>query len=92
MMVIYKECINKLTMLREKNKSLIKTNDSWLLEYLEMNPIIDTKRTSDKTNIDYFKVNRAIMKFVELGILKITDNSKKERTYVYEEYVNILKE
>lgn len=86
------ECINKLTMLREKNKSLIKINDYWLLEYLEMNPIIDAKRTSEKTNIDYSKVNRTIIKFVNLGILKVTDNSKKKRTYVYEEYVNVLKE
>ena len=86
------ECINKLTTLREKNKTLIKTNDYWLLEYLEMNPIIDAKKTSEKTSIDYSKVNRTIIKFVNLGILKVTDNSKKKRTYVYEEYVNILKE
>ena len=59
---------------------------------MEINPIIDAKKTSEKTGIDYSKVNRTIIKFVNLGILKVTDNSKKKRTYVYEEYVNILKE
>ena len=86
------ECMNKLTSLREKNQTLIKLNDCWLLEYLEMNPIIDARRTSEKTGLDYSKVNRTILKFVDLGILKVTNNSKKKRTYVYEEYVNILKE
>ena len=59
---------------------------------MEINPIIDAKKTSEKTGIDYSKVNRTIIKFVNLGILKVTDNSKKKRTYVYEEYINILKE
>ena len=58
-------------------KSLIKTNDYWLLEYLEINPIIDAKKISEKNNIDYYKVIRIIIKFVDLEISKITDNSKK---------------
>ena len=85
------ECIESLFDLREKNKNIIKENDYWLLEYLEFNPIIDSKKTSMKLNMDYSKVNRTINRFTELGILKVTDFSKKRRSYVYYEYVEILK-
>ena len=70
-------------MLNDKNK--------WLLTYLERNPILDAKYISDKTGIDYYKVNRTINKYVDLGILKVSNQSKKRRTYIYEKYVNILK-
>ena len=85
------ECINKLVQLRSEKLKLLNDKNNWLLAYLEKNPIIDAKHTSDKTGIDYYKVNRTINKYVELGILKISDESKKRRTYVYEEYVEILK-
>lgn len=86
------ENIKKLEKLRQKNKKIVKNSDYWLLEFLEANPIIDAKITSVKTGIDYYKVNRTINKYVNCGILKITDGSKKKRSYIYEEYVNILKE
>lgn len=86
------ECINKLFALRYKNKQLIKENDLWLLEFLEINPIIDSRKTSDKLGMDYFKVNRTINKFAEIGILKVVDKSKRKRTYIYEEYIEILKQ
>ncbi|MGN1399222.1 MAG: Fic family protein [Erysipelotrichaceae bacterium] len=86
------ECINKLVELRNENMKLLNDKNNWLLTFLERNPIIDAKHTSDKTGIDYYKVNRTINKYVELGILKISDDSKKRRTYVYEKYVEILKQ
>ena len=70
---------------------MVNEKNNWLLKYLERNPIIDATNTSDKTGIDYYKVNRTINKYVELGILKVSNDSKKRRTYVYEEYVDILK-
>ena len=85
------ECINSLIKLRNKNLKLLNDKNNWLLTYLEKNPIIDAKYTSEKTGLDYYKVNRTISKYVELGILKISDGSKKRRTYIYEEYVEILK-
>lgn len=85
------DCINSLLKLRNKNKAIIKESDVWLLEYLEVNPIIDGKKTSIKLNMDYSKVNRTINRFVDLGILKTIDTSKKKRTYNYEEYIKILK-
>ncbi len=85
------ECINEMVALRNNALKLLKENDSWLLTYLEKNPIIDAKKTSEKIGVDYYKVNRTINKYVKLGILKISNDSKKRRTYIYEEYVNILK-
>jgi Fic family protein len=85
------ECILILTTLRNEFKKLIKPSDYWLLEYLETTPIIDAKTTSTTLNLDYSKVNRTIIRFVDLGILKITNTSKRNRTYIYEQYLNILK-
>lgn len=85
-------CITKLTNLRNKNKQIIKKNDLWLLTFLEVNPIIDAKRTSKKVGYGYAKVNNTIDKFVDLGILKVSNKSKKGRTYIYQEYIDILKE
>jgi Fic family protein len=85
------ECILILTTLRNEFKKLIKPSDYWLLEYLETTPIIDAKTTSITLNLDYSKVNRTIIRFVDLGILKITNTSKRNRTYIYEQYLNVLK-
>ena len=85
-------CIKKLNELRNKNKKIIKDIDYWLLEFLEINPIIDAKKVSELKQMDYSKVNRTILRFCEKGILQISDISKKKRTYVYNEYVAILKD
>lgn len=85
------DCINNLLFIRKRNKSIIKESDYWLLEYLERNPIIDSKKTSEKLNVDYFKVNRTIKRFVDLGILEVVNSSKKKRSYSYAEYIKILK-
>ncbi len=85
------ECISSLVLLRNKNLKLVNEKNNWLLLFLEKNPIIDAKNTSEKTGIDYYKVNRTINKYVELGILQVANDSKKRRTYVYKEYVDILK-
>lgn len=86
------ECIKKLVELRNYNKKIIKNNDVWLLEYLEVNPIIDAKNTSDILGLDYSKVNRTIIRFVEKGILRVANSSKRKRSYIYDEYVKILKD
>jgi len=85
------ECIKELVELRKSNKEKIKANDYWLIDYLESNPIVDSRRTSEKLNIDYYKVNRTINRFVDKGILVINNTSKKNRTYFYKDYIEILK-
>ncbi len=85
------QCIHEMVILRNDNLRRLNEKDSWLLTYLERNPIIDAKKTSEKTGVDYYKVNRTINKYVELGILIVSNDSKRRRTYVYEKYVNLLK-
>ena len=85
------ECINQLVELRNKNLKILNEKDKWLLTFLEKAPIIDAKSTSKQLKIDYYKVNRTINKYIELGILKVSNKSKKRRTYIYEQYVDILK-
>ncbi len=84
-------CIEKIISLREKNRIIIKRNDLWLLDYLETYPIVDATKISKRLNLDYSKVNRTILRFVELGILVVSNNSKRKRTYVYNDYISILK-
>ncbi len=84
-------CIEKIMTLREKNRKIIKGKDLWLLDYLESYPIIDATKTSQKLNMDYYKVNRTILRYVELGVIIVDNNSKKKRTYIYDDYLNILK-
>ena len=85
------QCIHEMVTLRNDNLKRLNEKDSWLLTYLERNPIIDAKKTSEKIGVDYYKVNRTINKYVELGILTISNDSKRRRKYVYEKYVNLLK-
>lgn len=85
------DCIEKLITLRETNKKLIKEKDLWLLDYLETYPIIDATKTSINLNMDYSKVNRTIIRYLDLGILRVDNNSKRKRTYVYDKYMEILK-
>ena len=77
--------------LKNKNKKLIKSRDDWLLDYIQKYPIIDDTKISRNLNVDYFKVNRTIQKFVKLGILSISNASKLKRKYVYSEYLKNLK-
>lgn len=85
------KCIKELINLRNNNLKLLNEKDKWLLMFLEKSPIIDAKTTSEQTGLDYYKVNRTINKYIELGILKVSNESKKRRTYIYEQYVDILK-
>ena len=84
-------CINSLISLRNKNKNILNNKNLWLLSILEKNPIIDVKTLCEKVNLDYYKVNRVVNKYVDLGILSLANKSKKRRVYVYKEYIDILK-
>ena len=83
--------IENIMLLMEKARKIVKEKDQQLLDYLETYPIIDAIKTSQRLNLDYSKVNRTISRFVETGILIVDNSSKKKRTYVYNEYMSILK-
>jgi len=91
------ETIDKLVLLHDRNSSLIqnigrsaKTALS-LFNYLEKNPIIEIKRTAEALGMAFNTVSGTVGKLCEIGILKQTNKAQRNRTFAYEEYLNILR-
>lgn len=89
--------INELTNLHEKNSALIdklgraRINAGLLFGYLESNPIIDIGKTADALGVSFNTVSAAVGRLQNLGILVQTENASRNRTFAYEEYLNILR-
>lgn len=89
--------IDELTYLHEKNIALIekmgraRINAGLLFSYLESNPIIDIGKTADALGLSFNTVTSAVKRLMVAGILVQTENARRNRTFVYEEYLNILK-
>lgn len=63
-----------------------------LLSYIEAHPIIEIKNTSLDLDLSYNTVNSMINKFIELRILVQNNDSQRNKTFIYKEYVDILKD
>ena len=91
------DTIKKLSDLHNKNVELISNmgkaskNVQIIFDYLEKNPIIDTRKTSEDLGVSYSTVSRVIAKLEECGILKQTDNASRNRVFAYEDYLEILR-
>jgi len=85
-------CIQKIVILREENKQMLKNKDYWLLDYLEGKPIVSATSISKDNNKPISTVNRTVLRFRDMGILKETSSAKKDRTYIYQKYLDILKD
>ena len=92
------ETIDKLTALHAKSESLIenemprvKANLLILLSYLEKNPIIDIKKTSDALGFSYNTTAKYVDIFREKGILSQTAKAGKAKIYSYTDYLDILR-
>ena len=91
------DTIKKLSDLHNKNVELISNmgkaskNVQIIFDYLEKNPIIDTRKTSEELGISDSTVSRVIAKLEECGILKQTDNASRNRVFAYEDYLEILR-
>ena len=91
------ETIDLLTNLRQKNeKILTETQRSAkktleFLQYLEQNPIIETKKTAAALQFSYNTIANYISLFCEKGILRQVSKSGKSRIYSYEDYLEILR-
>lgn len=92
------DTIDKLVLLHDKNCKIIEKfgrsakNSMKLFAYLEEKPIIDIKKTSKNLNIAFNTISSAIKKLVEANILIQTSTQSRNRTFVYKEYLEILKE
>lgn len=62
-----------------------------LFSYLEQNPIIDIRKTSDELGLAYSTVSATVNRFVESSILAQTNNASRNRVFAYTEYLNILR-
>ncbi len=93
------ETVQMLTSLHHKNIALlfdgVPKRQAETLEklfyYLEANPIIEIKKTSEALGISYNAVARAVSLLVDKGILQQTEKSGKTRIFTYEAYLNILR-
>lgn len=92
------QTIGRLSDLHNKNLEKIPkpnrgiSNAKVVFDYLEKQPIIDIRHTADALQLSYNTVSTAIKKLVAAGILQETTNRVRNRVFVYEAYLNILRE
>ena len=92
------ETIDKLMALHDKNCAKITNlgrrakNGMRVFEYLESNPIIEIKKTSQELDIAFNTISSVIKDLINIGILEQTSNRSRNRTFAYKEYLEILKE
>lgn len=78
-----------LTKVMESKKSLKSTVQ--VFEYVKRNPIIDIKKTSAEIGVVFNTVAKAVNNLMDIGILKQTENSRRNRCFAYDEYLGILR-
>ncbi|MDR2780103.1 MAG: Fic family protein [Synergistaceae bacterium] len=92
------ETIDKLAALHEENIALISglgrasKTASRLFAYLEQNPIIETRKTASALGATFKTVNAAIERLCRLGILVRLSDKRRNRTFTYQAYLEILRE
>ena len=91
------ESVKALLQLHEQNLSRLPDSNRKrdivreIFAYIHKHPIIDIKRTASELGISYNTAASAVKKLQKLEILKEKTNKARNRVYIYEDYVNILK-
>ncbi len=91
------ETINKLSELHDKNIAIIEKmgraskTAKEIFGYLEKNPIIDIKKTSEELSLAFSTVSASVKRLEEYGILVQTNNANRNRVFAYEDYLGILR-
>jgi len=91
------ETIDKLIALHDKSTSTIQglgravKTAGRVLEYLEANPIIDISKTADALHVTYRTIANTVANLVDIGILAQNSGENRNRTFVYAEYLAILR-
>ena len=62
-----------------------------VFDYLEKNPIIDIKKTSEELSLAFSTVSASVKRLEEYGILVQTNNANRNRVFAYEDYLGILR-
>lgn len=87
LVVLHNNNVEKLNSLGRKAKNAI-----IVFNYLEANPIIDIQKTSKDLNIAFNTISGIVKDLIGLGILKQTSNQSRNRTFAYDEYLDLLKQ
>jgi Fic family protein len=89
--------IEQLVELHQKNLAVIlKTGRTAktilkVFGYLERSPIIDINKTRSALGLSFNAVSSAVNALQDLGILRLTENVRRNRVFAYEEYLSILR-
>ncbi len=83
---LHKRNVENLPVTTRKNDNVRR-----IFDYIEQYPIIDIKRTAAILEISYNTAASAVGKLVSAGILKEKTNAARNRVFIYEEYLNILR-
>ena len=91
------DSIDRLSELHDRNSRLLLENETAakavakIFEYLENKPIIDIKKTAAELKMAYNTVSSAVKKLEAIGIIKQVCDTRRRRTFAYEEYLSILR-
>ncbi|MCD7747372.1 MAG: Fic family protein [Firmicutes bacterium] len=89
--------IDELSALHDKNLGIIlnakrlSKSVPLVFGYLESNPIIEIGGTAKALGISYNTVSGAVSRLLDMGILKTASDSRRNRTFTYSEYLEILR-
>lgn len=91
------ETIHSLSALHDRNVAVIEKmgraskTAKEIFDYLEKNPIIDIKKTSEELSLAFSTVSLSVKRLEECGILVQTNNASRNRVFAYENYLEILR-
>ena len=91
------ETIDKLNVLHSKDMAIVSgmgrslKTASRLFSYIEENPIIEIQKTAAAIGVSFNTVSDAIKRFCDAGILRQTASVRRNRTFSYEAYLEILR-
>ncbi len=91
------DAVDKLTALHDRNENIVagfgraSKNAMLVFNYLQANPIIDIRKTSDALEISYNTVSSVVRRLIEAGILVQTENANRNRTFAYSDYLAVLR-
>lgn len=89
--------IDKLIVLHDKNEAMIEGMGRGaktalrIFAYLEKNPIIDIQKTAIALGMVFNTVSSAVSRLSQAGILTQSKDMSRNRTFVYSEYLEILR-
>lgn len=89
--------IDELIALHDANVSVISKlgraakNVMLVFNYLESNPIIEIRKTSEALGITFNTTSSAVNRLIDADILVQTSNNSRNRTFAYEAYLDILR-